>query len=103
MEKKTPHYDLSVIQADVARLGAAAFTRTALVSGRHLGLSLREMQQVIAGLQGRMLYKSMTTCLDHRIWQDVYCTHIDAVELYIKVTYRPGGGPPVISFKEKHP
>ncbi|MGE7960419.1 type II toxin-antitoxin system MqsR family toxin [Pseudomonas sp. NPDC089530] len=103
MEKKTPHYDLAVIQADVTRLGAAAFTRTALVSGRHLGLSLRDMQQVIAGLQGKMLYKSMTSDLDQRIWQDVYDTQVDAVELYLKVTYRPGGGPPVISFKEKHP
>lgn len=103
MEKKTPHYDLSVIQADVARLGAAAFTRTALTCGRHLGLNLRDMQQVIAGLQGKMLCKSMTSSLDHRIWQDVYYTQVDAVELSIKVTYRPGGGPPVISFKEKHP
>lgn len=101
MEKTTPHYDLAVIQADVARLGAAAFTRSALVSGRRLGLTLREMQDVIAGLQGRMLYKSLTTHLDHRLWQDVYHASIDTVELYIKVTCRFGGGPPVISFKEK--
>ncbi|OLF56010.1 type II toxin-antitoxin system MqsR family toxin [Pseudomonas chlororaphis] len=103
MEKHTPHYDLSVIKADVTRLGPAAFTRSTLASGRHLGLTSRDMQQVIAGLQGKMLYKSMTTYLDQRIWQDVYCTHIESVELYIKVTYRPGGGLPVISFKEKRP
>jgi len=101
MEKKTPHYDLSVIKADVMRLGSAAFTRTALIGGRRLGLTLGQMQQVIYELQGRMLHKSMTTYLDHRVWQDVYCMHTHDLELCIKVTYRPGGGPPVISFKEK--
>ena len=48
-----------------------------------------------------MLYKSMTTYSDHRVWQDVYVIKIYGTESYIKVTYRPGGGPPVISFKEK--
>jgi hypothetical protein len=27
VEKRTPHYDLARIQSDVARLGAAAFTK----------------------------------------------------------------------------
>jgi hypothetical protein len=30
MEKLKPHYDLARIQADVARLGVAAFTKSAL-------------------------------------------------------------------------
>jgi len=30
MEKRTPHYDLASVQTDVARLGAAACTKTAL-------------------------------------------------------------------------
>jgi motility quorum-sensing regulator/GCU-specific mRNA interferase toxin len=37
MEKPTPHYDLAAIQARVARLGAAAFTKTALDGGRDMG------------------------------------------------------------------
>ncbi|BAO60437.1 MULTISPECIES: type II toxin-antitoxin system MqsR family toxin [Pseudomonas] len=100
MEKKTPHYDLSLIKAQVVRQGAQAFTRSALLCGKELGLSLAAMQRVIAGLQGSMFYKSMTTYGDHRLWQDVYYTRIDNRTLYIKVTYRPGAGPPVISFKE---
>lgn len=48
-----------------------------------------------------MLYKSMTTYDDHRVWQDVYHIKSCGLEIYIKVTYRPCGGPPVISFKEK--
>ena len=50
MEKPTPHYDLAAIQAQVARLGAAAFTKTALDGGRDMGLTSREMLAVIAAL-----------------------------------------------------
>ncbi|PWK41838.1 MqsR (Motility quorum-sensing regulator) toxin of toxin-antitoxin system [Pseudomonas sp. OV226] len=49
-----------------------------------------------------MLYKSMTCYSDHRRWQDVYHTTFREMELYIKVTYCPNGGPPVISFKERN-
>ena len=40
MEKKTPHYNLQCIQADVKRLGAVAFTKSALDGGRTMGLTL---------------------------------------------------------------
>ncbi|MCS4246942.1 hypothetical protein M2394_001243 [Pseudomonas sp. BIGb0164] len=43
----------------------------------------------------------MTTYADHRVWQDVYLIKIYGTAIYIKVIDRPGGGPPVISFKEK--
>ena len=72
MEKPSPHYDLRGIQARVARLGPAAFTKTALDGGRDMGLTSREMLTVIATLTQRNFYKSMTTYADHRIWQDVY-------------------------------
>ncbi len=101
MEKNTPHYDLAVIKADVRRLGSKAFTSTAKNDGQVLGLNIEEMLTVIFELQGRMLYKSMTTYADHRVWQDVYHINSFGLEIYIKVTYRPGGGPPIISFKEK--
>lgn len=58
------------------------------------------MRLVICALEHRMLYKSMTTYSDHRVWQDVYLIKIFGTEIYIKVTYRPSGGAPVISFKE---
>jgi len=101
MEKKTPHYDLGCIQADVRRLGAVAFTKSALDGGRSMGLKLEQMQRVVASLERRALYKSMTTHADHTVWQDVYHTHAYGLVIYIKVTYRPTGGPPVIAFKEK--
>ena len=101
MEKYTPHYDLNVIKADVRRLGRKAFTRTAEECGEALGFGIEEMQGVIYELRNWMLYKSMTAYGDHRVWQDVYHTHSKGREIYIKVTYRADGRPPVISFKEK--
>lgn len=67
-----------------------------------MGLNLRDMELVIYSLERRMLYKSMTCYTDHRSWQDVYYTTFQEMELYIKVTYCPKGGPPVISFKERN-
>ena len=100
MEKPSPHYDLAMVQAQVARLGPAAFTKTALDGGRDMGLTSSEMLAVIAALTRRDFYKSMTTYANHRIWQDVYHapTPVDK-EAYIKVTMRATA--PVIQFKEK--
>jgi motility quorum-sensing regulator / GCU-specific mRNA interferase toxin len=100
VEKRTPHYDLARVQADVARLGAAAFTKTALDGGRAMGLTSAEMLAVIAVLTRRNFYKSMTTYADHRIWQDVYHAATPArKEAYIKITLREQA--PVIQFKER--
>ncbi len=100
MEKRTPHCDLARVQADVARLGAAAFTKTALDGGRAMGLTSTEMLAVIAALTRRDFYKSMTTYADHRIWQDVYhaATPVGK-EAYIKIALRETA--PVIQFKER--
>jgi len=100
VEKRTPHYDLTAVQADVARLGAAAFTKTALDGGRAIGLTTAEMLAVIAGLTRRHFYKSMTTYADSRVWQDVYHAMTPVrKEAYIKITLRESA--PVIQFKEK--
>jgi len=100
VEKRTPHYHLSRIQADAARLGAAAFTKTALDGGRAMGLTTVEMLAVIAKLSRRDFHKSMTSYADHRVWQDVYraATPVGK-EAYIKITLRDRA--PVIQFKEK--
>ena len=100
MEKRRPHYDLAVVQALVVKLGAAAFTKTALDGGRALGLTSEEMLDVIASLTRNDFYKSMTAFADHRVWQDVYhaMTQVET-EAYIKITLREGAV--VIQFKEK--
>jgi motility quorum-sensing regulator/GCU-specific mRNA interferase toxin len=100
VEKRTPHYDLARIQAQVARLGAAGFTKTALDGGREMGLTSEEMLGVIASLSRRNFYKSMTTYADNRVWQDVYhATTPIKKDAYIKITLRDEA--PVIQFKEK--
>ena len=100
MEKRTPHYDLARVQAAVARLRAAAFTKSALDGGRTMGLTSAEMVAVIATLTRRHFYKSMTTYADHRVWQDVYHAPTpDRKDAYIKIALRDAA--PVIQFKEK--
>ena len=100
MEKRTSHYDLARVQAEVVRLGVAAFTKSALDGGRVMGLTTAEMLAVIASLTRRDFYKSMTTYGDHRIWQDVYYAETPVrKEAYIKITLRDAA--PVIQFKER--
>jgi motility quorum-sensing regulator/GCU-specific mRNA interferase toxin len=48
VEKPTPHYDLVMVQAQVTRLGPAAFTKTALDGGRDMGLTSREISGIDA-------------------------------------------------------
>jgi motility quorum-sensing regulator / GCU-specific mRNA interferase toxin len=100
VEKRTPHYDLAHIQRDVARLGAAAFTKAALDGGRDMGLTSAEMLAVIASLSRRNFHKSMTTYADHRVWQDVYHAATPVrKEAYIKITLRDERL--VVQFKER--
>jgi len=99
VDKGKPHYKLASIQAHVARLGAEAFTKSALDGGRAMGLTTSEMLDVIAKLSRRDFYKSMTTHADHKTWQDVYHAETAFGTAYIKITLRDAA--PVIQFKEK--
>lgn len=102
MEKRTPHYRLSEVQAVVADPGSRPFTATALRGGLAMGLSEPEMRQVVLALARHDFYKSMTTHADHTEWQDVYHGMTqDGVVVYIKITCYSDGRPPVIQFKEK--
>lgn len=100
MEKRRPHYDLGQMQQQVAILGAAAFTKTALDGGRAMGLTTAEMLGVIAALRRGDFFKAMTTHADHRVWQDVYhaATPVGRVA-YVKLTQVAER--PVIQFKER--
>ena len=101
MEKRTPHYSLSVVQAVVASPASRPFTVTALRGGLELGLSEPEMRQVVLALSHREFYKSMTTHADHKEWQDVYHGKTeDGIEVYIKITAY-ADRPPVIQFKAR--
>ncbi len=102
MEKAKPHYLLSEIQAEVVRRGAAAFTRTALSNGRAMGLTVAQLLDAVRNLRRGDFYKSMTTHVDHTVWQDVYHTQTPVGKIaYVKVTGTDDGSPPVIQFKEQ--
>jgi motility quorum-sensing regulator / GCU-specific mRNA interferase toxin len=102
MEKRTPHYSLTEIQAIVATPTSRPFTVTALRGGLELGLSEPEMRQVVRALSRREFYKSMTTHADHTEWQDVYHGMTESgIAVYIKITAYTDGRPPVIQFKAK--
>jgi motility quorum-sensing regulator/GCU-specific mRNA interferase toxin len=98
MEKRKPHYPLAEIKAGVAACGADAFTATALAGGYAMGLDLAGMVKAVVGLSGRCFVKSMTTHIDHRLWQDVYHAETPAGTAYVKFTLRTDGSI-VISFK----
>ena len=100
MEKGTPHYALTAMQAAVGQAGIEAFTQTALQGGIAMGLTQAQMLGVIARLTQRDFYKSMTTYHDHRVWQDVYHGHCpNGLIAYIKLTHVDERL--VIQFKEK--
>jgi motility quorum-sensing regulator/GCU-specific mRNA interferase toxin len=101
MEKKKPHYSLSDIQRVVELRGVNVFTATAMAGAAALGLSNAQAVAVVLALKQKNLYKSMTTHLDHTIWQDVYhATLPTGLVAYIKFTLRENGTV-VIQFKEK--
>jgi len=102
MEKHTPHYSLTAMQAQVAVMGRRAFTVTAIQGGQEMGLDDVDMLAVIARLTRREFYKSMTTYRDHRVWQDVYHARCPNGQIaYIKLTHTETRI--VIQFKRKQP
>ncbi len=98
MEKRKPHYDLEAVKTVVRQRGIDAFTETALRGLDAMGLSETEGLAVVLGLQRGMLFKSMTTNSDSRVWQDVYHAPCPNGEMaYIKLTIQAGAV--VIQFK----
>jgi len=85
MEKRTPHYKLSVIKAMVNGQKVRA-TLSALTDGAALGFDVEGIIGVIMALTQKDFYKSMTTYTDHRIWQDVYRPKTSAGDVYLKLT-----------------
>ena len=85
MEKRTPHCKLAVVKELVAA-GKVRTTVSALAGGAALGLGFEEIIGAVAALTPKDFYKSMTTHVDHRIWQDVYRPKTAAGEVYMKLT-----------------
>ena len=100
MEKNVAHYPLDAVKESVKVLGRSAFTKIAVIGIDAMGLTHEDAMATVMGLQRSMLFKSMTTHTDHRVWQDVYhASCSNGKTAYIKLTMRAGAT--VIQFKEK--
>ena len=97
MEKKSPHYNLSII-TELIEAGKVRSTVSALSGGAALGFDFAGMGEVVLALTADDFYKSMTTYTDNKIWQDVYRPNISAGDVYLKLTVVEDVL--IISFKE---
>jgi motility quorum-sensing regulator/GCU-specific mRNA interferase toxin len=98
MEKPTPHYLLAKIRAQMTTVQAMNLTVSAKTGIREVGMAQADALAVVQGLTRKDFYKSMTTQVDHRVWQDVYHGNWNGVTLYIK--FQQAGEYFVVSFKE---
>ncbi len=85
MEKNTPHCKLSVIK-NLIEQGKVRTTKTAREGASALGLDFDNMLKIIMALNCNDFYKSMTTHLNHQVWQDVYRPKTSVGEVYLKLT-----------------
>jgi len=85
----------------VTQCGADAFTATALIGARAMGLDAAGAIAVVCAMTRADFFKSMTTHVASQVWQDVYhCATPNGKVAYVKVTLRANGSI-VIQFKEK--
>jgi len=98
MEKRRPHYDLKAILAQMICIENMNLTMSAQQGIRTAGMTRNEALEVINQLSATNFYKSMTTHLSHRVWQDVY--HAKWREKLLYVKFQQAGEYFVVSFKE---
>lgn len=85
MEKNTPHCKLSVIKA-LVQARKVRTTHSARTGANALGFDFLGMLAVVSALTPADFYKSMTTHIDHTVWQDVYRPCTSAGDVYLKLT-----------------
>lgn len=85
MEKRTPHSKLAMVKA-LVEAGKVRTTHAARVGANELGLEFSGMLAVVIALTPADFYKSMSTHVDHTVWQDVYRPSTQAGDVYLKLT-----------------
>ncbi|AOX08373.1 type II toxin-antitoxin system MqsR family toxin [Pseudomonas sp. YQ_6] len=97
MEKRMPHCPLERVKA-LAAARRIRPTGAALKGAKALGMDFPGMLEVITSLKRTDFYKSMTSHIDHQVWQDVYrpLTAIGYVYLKLSVV----DDVLIVSFKE---
>lgn len=85
MDKRVPHCKLVVVKS-LIEAGKVRTTHAARTGASELGLTLSDMLDVVMALTPADFYKSMTTHVDHTVWQDVYRPCTKAGNVYLKLT-----------------
>lgn len=85
MEKRTPHCPLERVKVLVSA-GRISPTTASLRGAQALGMDYPDMLEVITALERRDFYKSMTSYVDHRVWQDVYRPLTAKGYMYLKLS-----------------
>jgi motility quorum-sensing regulator / GCU-specific mRNA interferase toxin len=101
MEKRRPTYDLEAIKLAIGSIDTLAITTSALCDATALGFDRAGIAEVIQSIERPMFVKSMTTFIDHRVWQDVYHVPTRGMVLYVKFQADVVTEFTVMSFKEK--
>ena len=96
MEKFNPSYSLTEFKNS-----NFSITRTALRTAQDLGFYEEDIRRIVATIELKHFYKSMTSYADHRIWQDVYHVPCGKLILYVKFTQNVISEFMLLSFKEK--
>jgi len=99
MEKRRPHYDLKLIQAQMDCIEAISLTMTARHGIKAIGMAMSDALAVIQRLSSGNFYKAMTVHADSRVWQDVYHAEWKDKGLYIKFQKHEEFF--IVSFKER--
>lgn len=86
MEKHLPHYPLADIQSQMTTVQKMNLTVSARAGIRAVGMVQADALAVVQALTRKDFYKSMTTHVDHRVWQDVYHGQWNGAALYNKVS-----------------
>ena len=85
MEKRTPHCKLITVKA-LVEAGKVRTARAARAGASELGLEFSGMLAVLIALTPADFYKSMSSHVDHTVWQDVYRPSTQVGDVYLKLT-----------------
>ena len=96
MEKSNPSYSLTEFKSSNFNI-----TRTAQKGAEALGFERADIYKVVATMELKHFYKSMTSYSNHKIWQDVYHVPYENMILYVKFTQNIISEFTLLSFKEK--
>jgi motility quorum-sensing regulator/GCU-specific mRNA interferase toxin len=94
-------YDLEGFKVAFASVDHLNVTGVALRDAAGLGFGRDEIIATIQTIQRGHFYKSMTSYVDHQVWQDVYHGPSSVGVLYVKFTADVVTEFLLLSFKEK--